>query len=149
MSTSPEKTPETAHPTLGKVALWFLQTRRSPQAQEYAFPQTGSHRLPWGWSVQPSCAASIAPGEREGPLRQGEQRERASSRGSLTRLPVLFLLAAKIGIDVLIAIICQTLVVRSMLNILLVDVVEYRLTKKRARIKLATCLRSHRWQAHS
>lgn len=88
-------------------------------------------------------AASNAPEEeREGPLRQGEQRERAAPRaaprGSLTWLPSLFLLAVKIGIGTLIAVIYQTLIVRSVLNIFLVDVVESRLTEKRAQVRLLT-----------
>lgn len=86
-----------------------------------------------------ACAASNAPEEeREGPLRQGEQREWAAPRGSLTWLPSLFLLAVKIGIGTLIAVIYQTLIVRSVLNIFLVDVVESRLTEKRAQVRLLT-----------
>lgn len=57
---------------------------------------------------------------------------------SLTWLPSLFLLAVKIGIGTLIAVIYQTLIVRSMLNIFLVDVVESRLTEKRAQVRLLT-----------
>lgn len=57
---------------------------------------------------------------------------------SLTWLPILFLLAVKIGIGILVAVIYQTLIVRSVLNIFLVDVVESRLTEKRAQVRLLT-----------
>lgn len=69
MLTSPEETPETAHPAVGKVTLWFLQPRRSPQAQEHAFLQAGSHRVPRVWPVQPAMP----------PRRKGKGR---SGRGS-------------------------------------------------------------------
>lgn len=49
--------------------LWFLQPRRSPQAQEHAFLQAGSHRVPRVWPVQPAMP----------PRRKGKGR---SGRGS-------------------------------------------------------------------